>query len=108
MTASWHFRPALHAEAALSPFARREIGFFGEDGNPCWDFNTLPRLKHRLQADVFVVGANRGIDRFGHPVNHDVGEQFILTETLLALPTAVTERTKLLHDPASQSDGRVV
>jgi len=93
MTASWHVSPALHAQAPLRPFARGQADLFREEGNPCWNFNVLPWLKLRRRVSVLVVDANRGRNGFGHPIQHNVGEQLIFAETPLDLAIAVAPHT---------------
>ena len=66
-----------------------------------------PRLR-LLHAPVPVGVANRSMHRFGHPVNHRAGEQFIFAEASLNVLIAVALRAELLHDPASQANRRVI
>src|SRR5260370_36273428 len=108
MPTSWHLRPALHAQGALSPFARGDPYVFGKDGNPRRDFNVLPRFQRWRRMADFVIHAHRGIDRLAHPVDHDVGEQLVFAETLFHVAIAVAPGTELLYYPAGQPDGRVV
>ena len=37
----------------------------------------LPRLQWWRHMDGLVIHAHGGIDRFGHPVDHDIGKQLI-------------------------------
>ncbi len=40
----------------------------------------------------FVVVEKRRVNRFGRPVNHDAGEQFVLRETLFDIALAIAPR----------------
>src|SRR2546425_9944648 len=108
MAASWHLCPAVAAQGALSPFARRDPDTFGEDANPRRDFDVLPWLERWRRVADLVIHAHRGIDRLAHPIDHDVGEQLVFAETLFHVALAVAPRTELLNYPAGQPDGRVI
>src|SRR5439155_8193512 len=108
MPASWHLCPTLDAQEALSQFARRQGQVFGKGGNPCRDFNVLPLFELWRRVAVLIVETSRGTDRLGHPVNHDIVEQFVFAKTLLDVAIAIAPSTELLYDPGGQTDGRVV
>src|SRR5689334_4548298 len=108
MAASWHLCPMLDAQEALSQFARRQGQVFGKCGNSCRNFNILPLFELWRRVAILIVETSRGTNRPGHPVNHDIGKQFVFAETLLDVATAIAPGTELLYDPGGQTDRRVV
>src|SRR5712691_7472978 len=108
MTASWHLGPALHAQAALRPFARRQVDLFGEKGYASRNFNVLPWLKLRRRVGALVVGANRRRYGFGGPIEHYVGEQLIFAETPLDLAITIAPCAEFFKNPRGQANRRVI
>src|SRR5258708_1214756 len=55
-----------------------------------------------------VVETGGGVDRLRDPVDHDVGEQFVFTESSLNVALAIAPGAEFFDDPACQTCGRVI
>ena len=107
MTASWHLCPALHAQGALCPFARRDPDIFGEDGNPRRDFDVLPWFERwrRVAERPLVDEAELGLAEVGAGFG-DAGVGLVATDALgqvieaVGADRAVEGRGRRLVDPS--------
>ncbi len=79
-----------------------------ENGDCGWHCDEIIGAKRDSVPPVIEVVSDRGRDGLRRPVDHDSGEQFILTEPTLNVAMAVTPGAKLLHDPGGQTCRRVV
>src|SRR5258708_5207086 len=51
-----------------------------------------------------VVETRGGVDGLGHPIDHDIGEQFIFREDALDLPMTIAPGPELLNNPPCQAN----
>src|SRR5262249_48805930 len=103
-------RPVASASSARSASGAPPMCMEGLSLVYLWGSGRMPlgpRCAAPVEAPAVPVPigvANRSMHRFGHPVNHGVGEQFIFAEAPLNVLIAVAPRAELLHDPASQAN----
>src|ERR1700676_5509896 len=105
MPTSWHLCPTLDTQGALRK-GTRSRSIFGEEGHCHWNLDALPRFEGRSVA-FLVVEANRGIDRLGHPIDHDVGKQCIFRILTLKSTIDVAPTIEFFDDPGSEPDRRI-
>src|ERR1035438_6144474 len=105
MPTSWHLCPTLDTQSALRKDARSR-SIFGEEGHCHWNLDALSRFEGWSVA-FLIVEAHRGIDRLGHPIDHDVGKQFILRICTLKSTIDVAPPIEFFDDPGSESNRRI-
>src|SRR6266516_4801333 len=89
MSAARHCRPAADLVERLCPLARpRERVFPWKERHPYGHLNPERGLS-RWIALTLVIEEEGGVDRDGHPINGDVRQQFVFTETTLNVAVAV-------------------
>jgi hypothetical protein len=59
-------------------------------------------------AQQIVIDEERRTDRLGCPINHNVGEQFVLGEALFHVAVAVAQPLKLFDEPGRESGRGIV
>src|SRR5258708_9026095 len=64
---------------------------------------TLARIPTSGSAHIFVIRASSRVNRLGHPVNHDIREQFIAAETRLNLLFSLLPAAAIAHEPGSKA-----
>src|SRR5262249_752968 len=106
VTPAGHWRLLTDVVEALCPLARRAAirdELVSEDGNRGWHGKEILRAKRDSEPPGIEVVPDRGRDRLRRPLDHDGGEQFIITEPALHIAVAVTPCAELLHDPGGQT-----
>src|SRR5690242_6247392 len=103
-----HGRPALQIAHARRPLAWRTDDLVWECSHGCRDADALTSLQTPWMMAHLIVEPKRTIDRLCHPVQHDIGEQGIFTDTTLEVTVRVRPTIKFFRDPGCQPCRRVV
>ena len=103
-----HRRPARDVVAAFEPAPRRPDDLLREIGARRRHLDAPAGRRRRRRVPALVVDARRRGRRLRHPVERDVGQQFVLGEHRFRIAVAVAPGAELLDDPGGEADRRIV
>src|SRR5215469_6254290 len=115
MNAARHHGPTLYIEETFYPFLWRLTDVFGEECECRWHFRRSRPLLHPFldpgqdtRVCVIEVRQKRRADRLRYPVNHDLCQQFVLSEARLDVATTIAPCTEFLYCPRCQSGRGII
>jgi hypothetical protein len=115
MPAACHLCPTLHIEESFSPLARRLSDILRKECESGRDPAGAGPLLHPLLDPiqsvcirVIVVRQERGSNRFGYSINHDVSQDFVPGEPRFNITVAIAPAPEFFNNPPGQSCRRIV